>query len=227
MARDNILDMEDSLINEKLKKVDEVEQKKKMVAKRNEFNQRIDIIADKIIEFRERNAEEYLIEMLSTFLDVALDMRDLMDALEATSEGMQCIMAAIGFVDEILDFNTGMFRTSLEHNHSWWQRQKEKRQIKKAFKNNVGRMKTIADQMSSQVKFARTMMNEMKNVTTQLKKTTSKKDKKKKGAPAVSGRAEDYIQSRLHDRNAESGGNGESYTPTAKGGTDDISDIVG
>ena len=198
--------------------------------KRNEFNMRIDAIADKIIEFRERNAEEYLIEMLTTFLDVALDMRDLMDALEATSQGMQCIATAVGFIDEMLKFNMGMFETSLNQNYGFWQRFKEKRRIRKAIRNNAGRMKMVVYNMTGQLRFAQELVGEMKNVTVQLKKATGKKGKK---GEVPGGKAESYVQQRLSSRGGEtateSGGGAAKATPppaAPSGEVDSIDDII-
>ncbi len=226
MARQNVFEEMDARINEQTKKVETALHEQKVRETRNEFDARIDAIADKIIEFRERGAEEYLIEMLTTFLDVALDMRDLMDALEASSQGMQCIATAVGFIDEMLDFNMGMFEMSTNHNYGFWQRRREAKKIKKAIKNNVGRMKMVVKNMSGQVDFAKELVNEMKNATGKLRK---KMGKGKKGASG--NKAESYVQNRMNTR-AAGGGTSGGFTgsgavpppppPPSDGGIDDI-----
>ena len=226
MARQSIFGEMESRVGEQTKKVEATLHEQKIKETRNNFNARIDAIADKIIEFRERNAEEYLIEMLTTFLDVALDMRDLMDALEATSQGMQCIATAVGFIDEMLDFNMGMFETSLEHDYSFWKRVKQKRRIKKAIRNNAGRMKMVVKNMAGQLTFARNLVDEMKNVTAQLKKTTGKKSKK--GEP-IGGKAESYVKQRLSEREGTGAASPAASAPTAPSGggsVDNIDDIL-
>lgn len=230
MARQSVLSEMEANVGKHIVDVNTELHEQKIRETRNEFNSRIDAIADKIIEFRERNAEEYLIDMLKTFLDVALDMRDLMDALEATSQGMQCIATAVGFIDEMLEFNMGMFETSLNHNYGFWARLKEKRRIRKAIRNNAGRMKMVVYNMTSQLKFAQELVGEMKNVTVQLKKATGKKGKK--GEPSGI-KAESYIQQRLNARDSEtgtasSGGTASKATPppAATGDVDSIDDII-
>lgn len=228
MARQSVFGEMESRVDEQTKKVENTLHEQKVRETRNNFDARIDAIADKIIEFRERNAEEYLLEMLTTFLDVALDMRDLMDALEATSQGMQCIATAVGFIDEMLDFNMSMFETSLEHNYGFFARWKQKRRIKKAIRNNAGRMKMVVKNMTGQLTFARNLVDEMKNVTVQLRKSTAQKGKK--GEP-IGGKAESYVKSRMESRAAEKNGTSDSSAPAApapeKSGEDvGIDDIV-
>ncbi len=226
MARQSVFGEMESRVDEQTKKVENTLHEQKVRETRNNFDARIDAIADKIIEFRERGAEEYLLEMLTTFLDVALDMRDLMDALEATSQGMQCIATAVGFIDEMLDFNMGMFETSLQHDYGFFKRWKETRRIKKAIRNNAGRMKMVVKNMTGQLTFARNLVDEMKNVTKQLRKTTSKKGKK--GEPIVS-KAESYVKNRMESRAAEGGESAAAPNASAapKSGEDvGIDDIV-
>ncbi|MCH5350854.1 MAG: hypothetical protein J1F39_02665 [Clostridiales bacterium] len=230
MARQSVFTEMETSVGKRVKEVGTELHEQAVREKRNEFNTRIDAIADKIIEFRERNAEEYLIEMLTTFLDVALDMRDLMDALEATSQGMQCIATAVGFIDEMLEFNMGMFEVSLNHNYGFWQRLKEKRRIRKAIRNNAGRMKMVVYNMTGQLRFAQELVGEMKNVTVQLKKATGKKNKK--GEPS-GGKAESYVQQRLSKRGGEttteSNGGASTATPppaAPSGDLDSIDDIL-
>ena len=81
----------------------ERERKQKM----QEYDGKIMGLAEKTIEFIETYGEEdFRPQMLLSFLDVALEMKDVIKMLDGINVAMSCIFEAISFIDTAISFDT-------------------------------------------------------------------------------------------------------------------------
>ena len=146
---------------------------------------------------------------------------------------------AIQFLDTAIDFDNMMIEQSLDQNYGFFARMRHKRKMKKAIRNNIGRMRQIADGLKMKYSMATDMMKALSGVSSQLK-TSIVKSKKKKEAKAEKARkkglpveevtptaAELYIADYKKRNGLDDGEEGTEKTPdTATGsGSSDVSNI--
>lgn len=204
--------------------------------RQKEFDKKILTLADKAIEYE--NKDENLYALLESFLEVALEMKNLMESMSAINVAMETISDAVGFLDAAIEFDNVLMDDSLQHSYGFFSRLKLKAKMRKTIRNNRGRMLAIANSLQMKYTMATDMMKALTKVSSGLKGAIAKKNKKnvKKGgdANAAPSAAQLFMAERKkvndgdgYSDNSSSGGNkGVSGSSNAGVAAGDISDIV-
>ena len=169
-----------------------------MKAQKEKFDQSIEELADRALEAMEtRGKEDPITELLVNFLEVAIEMKDTMQTLEAINGAMQCVTDAIQFLDNALSMDQLMIESTMQHQYGFFARLKHKRQAKRAIRNHKNRMKQIVTNLEMKMEMAKSMVAIMKEFSVSMKKMSDKKKKKKgDGAAAAPSRAAAFLEER-------------------------------
>lgn len=220
----------------------ERERKQKM----QEYDGKIMGLAEKTIDFIEEYGEEdFRPQMLLSFLDVALEMKDVIKMLDGINVAMSCIFEAISFIDTAINFDTALQEESLQQSYGFFARWKRKRRMRRVIRNNQNRMNVAIDNILGQQKMAQDISESLRASCTHMRLTMNKRDEKRKKqeekkiaqgkatpAPAGPSKAQALIAELMKARGEkqESGAGSAPSVPSAgarpAGGTDDISDIL-
>lgn len=216
--------------------------------KLQEYDEKIAGLAQKAIDFiTEYGQEDFRSQMLVSFLDVALEMKDVIKMLDGINVAMACIFEAISFIDTAINFDTALQSESLATKYGFFARLKHKRRIRKVIRNNQNRLNVAIDNILGQQKMAQDISESLRASCTRMrmtmdrrsakrKKTEEKMIAKGKAAPAPAGpsKAQIMIAELMKARGVSadagqdapetSGGSGASGNTS--GGVNDISDIL-
>lgn len=205
------------------------QQQRLRVTKQREFEDKINLLADKALEYQSKDENLYL--LLESFLEVAIEMKKLMDSMNAINVAMEAISDAVGFLDAALDFDSVFMDQSLQNNYGFFARMKLKHKYHKTIKNNRGRMLAISKSLEMKYTMASDMMKALSNVSSGLKKSIEKSNKKMKKDVGGKSEGNSAAKSYLEQRKKELGGEFEDTssaptTPSSSGSVSDISDIL-
>ncbi len=226
-----------SNINDRTAEREKQRLKEQRETQQKQFEDKILELADKVILFEQtRGEQDSLTILLATFLDAAIEMRDLMETMTAINVAMECLTEAISFMDSAINFDTVLVQGTLTENHGFFARMKARRQMKKAINNNIGRMKQVSDGLVMKFKMVQTTISSMSTVADKLKGFMAKSTKKKAKASAKNGTVSttpSRASALLAERRAAAGGSSApsqgASAPTASapaGGVGDIGDIL-
>ncbi len=202
--------------------------------RQREFDQKILVLADKAIEFEHKDENLYV--LLESFLEVAIEMKNLMDSMSAINIAMETISDAVGFLDAALAFDDVLMNDSLQENYGFFARLKLKAKMRKTIRNNRGRMLAIANSLQMKYTMATDMMQALTKVSTGLKGSIAKKNKKKakKGGNSTA-TTPSAAQLFMAERKKTNGGGDDTSIPGVSGsaigggsgsGIGDIGDIL-
>ena len=209
-----------SNINDRTAQREKERLKEQRENQQKQFEDKILELADKVILFEQtRGEQDSLTILLATFLDAAIEMRDLMETMTAINVAMECLTEAISFMDSAINFDTVLVQGTLAENHGFIARWKARRQMKKAINNNIGRMKQVSDGLVMKFKMVQTTISSMSTVADKLKGFMAKSTAKKAKASAKNGTVSttpSRASALLAERRAAAGG---SSAPAAVGGS--------
>ncbi len=199
------------------------------------FYQRLDELAlatDRME--KERGAEDHLTILMQTFLEVAMELQDMMHTINSISTAMECLSDAIKFIDDAINFDKILFEDSVAQKHGWFARMKSRRLMKKAIRNNTGRMYELAESMVYKYKMVTGLSDAMQSACMKMKKVMGKQAEQRKKKIAQTSGAEPMEKSArmkafIHGVKVKKGLADESDAPSASapsssasGGIDDI-----
>lgn len=196
--------------------------------KKINFAKKQDKLLNKIIEFENKFGEDYyLVTMLKKFYEVSVEMETVMETMDAINDAMDCITESISFLDSALEFDQNLITGINSGDNGVFARWKAKRQMKKARRNTVGRMKSVI----SGFKFKYALMEDMVESMNGFAKSMSTGKgiiKNNKKGPSQTG-SNSEAQRRIAERRASMGSSsstGQAGTVSgASGGTDNYDDI--
>ncbi len=188
------------------------EQKKKSMEQQQFLAKQQELAETAAEVIMEYGRENYLSQILMTFLDVSIQMEGAIKTMQAVEKAMTCIGQAMNCMDSILDSYKLILEGSMEHKYGFWQRRKNKRQLKKAISNNVGRMMQICDSLVGSQELALSVATSLEKASRKMQAAMEKNQKKQakrqaklhKGepAPAVnSTKAEQMVKAIVESRN--------------------------
>lgn len=187
-----------------------------MRAAREQFDQRILDLADKALEFqRTRGEQDPITEILTTFLEVSLELRDTMQTLEAITGAMQCVTEAISFMDNAINVDQDMMDMTLEHKYTAFTRIKQRIKHYRVMRNQKARTQMIVSQIAAKMKMAQDMVQGMRAFSESMKRSMEKKNKKRKGSAPTNSRAAAFLASRAQETGAASGSAPSGPAPAA------------
>lgn len=202
-----------------------------------QFDAKLKELANKAVDFRIKYGEEnYLTELMMTFLEVATQLKEVVEVLSAVNVAMECLSDAIGFIDAAISFDEKLFDESLQQKYGVLARWKRRRKARKAIRNNVGRVQAIVEGITMKYQMAIEVMGSLKAACVKMQKCmkkkslAGKKDKASKGEsfgkPTA---ASDLINEVLRERGLSESdlpSSAPSAPAASSGGVSDIDDIV-
>ena len=203
-----------------------------------QFDAKLKELANKAVDFRLKYGENnYLTELMMTFLEVATQLKEVVEVLSAVNVAMECLSDAIGFIDAAISFDEKLFDDSLQQKYGVLARWKRRRKARKAIRNNVGRVQAIVEGITMKYQMAIEVMGSLKTACVKMQKCmkkkslAGKKDKASKGEsfgkPTA---ANDLINEVLRERGLSESELGsvpsEPASAKGEGGVSDIDDIV-
>ena len=208
-----------------MNKIKQEQNKKRMEQDKQQFLAKQQELAETAAEIiLEYGRENYLSQILMTFLDVSIQMEGAIKTMQAVEKAMTCIGQAMNCMDSILDSYKLILEGSLEHKYGFWQRRKNKRQLKKAISNNVGRMMQICDSLVGSQELALSVATSLEKASRKMQATMQKNAQKQakrqaklhkgEGAPSAnSTKAEEMVKAIVEAKNG-------TYEAPTSGGTE-------
>ena len=225
------------LLNEKISSdsygeiFDSIEKNKRIREKERkqaEFDQRILDLADKALEYENKDENTYV--LLESFLEVAIEMKNLMETMSAINVAMETISDAIGFIDAAIAFDNVLMEESLATNYGFFARLKLRAKMRKTIRNNRGRVLAIAKSLEMKYKMATDMQKALSGVGAKLKSAIGKKRKKSKTTAESStpSAAKLFLAERKASVGGSDGTTGSVASSSSGAGSSssDISDIL-
>lgn len=190
MAKDeqkqrDILDEEEQEINAKVEEVrrkqEEKRREKAVEVSKNNFKAKKEKLANRAAEFVIKyGKEDYRSQIMLTFLDVALQMEDAINLTHDVGTAMGCITEAITCMDDILTTNEFQIEGTVAVKYGFFARRKRKKQLRKAIRNNAGRMKQICDTLVGNQEMAQSIVNSLKKSSMKMQRMMQKNAEKQK-----------------------------------------------
>lgn len=176
----------DTIVTEEEKKENE-----RLRAERSQqFDRRVEVLANQAVDrMLEYGEEDYLTQMLTTFLDLAIQLKEMVKSLSAINLAMECLDDAVKFMDDSMNMDELLMKSWRAENYGFFARLKKKREMKKAIRNNVGRIQTAVDGLMLKYQMATDMttglQRAMIQINEKMKKQRAKKKKSKNSAIPV------------------------------------------
>lgn len=159
-----------------IKEKERIKQERLLEQNRRDFSARIEKLAERTVDMIEKNGEEhYLTQLLITFYDVAVQMEDIINTLQDVTTALSCITDAMKCMDGIMSLNSIALDSSLEENHGFWARRREKKRVKSVVKNNMGRIKSITDTLAGAQTIAFTTIDGLQEASENMQRVMAKR----------------------------------------------------
>ncbi len=196
-----------------MNKIRQEQNKKRMEQDKKQFLAKQQELAETAAEIiMEYGRENYLSQILMTFLDVSIQMEGAIKTMQAVEKAMTCIGQAMNCMDSILDSYKLILEGSMEHKYGFFQRRKNKRQLKKAISNNVGRMMQICDSLVGSQELALSVATSLERASKKMQAAMAKNQRKQakrqakmhkgEAAPAAnSSKAEEMVKAIVESKN--------------------------
>ncbi len=224
MANQTFKKFEDESISADVNKVrDETMEKIKFRDQKLVFDETIKELASKAAEFYEKYGEEdWRTSLLVNFLDLSLQMQDIIEVVTAFNVANEIIFQAIGLMNTSLKMSNGMM---LEMGTQTIKPFKQKMMLRKAVRNNKNTVKNMIRQMKVSIDMAAITAGMYEGLSESIsgimekmnaKRIKRRSSKKKKvgieSTNAASGRGMNMVKSIL---NGGAGENTEQFTPSS------------
>ncbi len=190
------------------------------------FNEGLIRLAERVMEY-EQMGDQSTYFVLKTFLDLAVEIQELMKNLNSISDAMYCLTEAIGFIDNSMKLDDERYTQSLAVKYGFFQRMKQKKKAKKAIKNNAARIQSLVDNISMKYEMASSMTQAMAKLGVKIKMKTEKVMAKSKARADKQGLGGAMQQTAskgdrfLEKLRAEKAGAGEGSAPVSGVGKSD------
>ena len=176
----------DSVTNEIAKQADEALQKVKFQDQKKKFNAKIDELAAQAAEFYKAYGEDdWRTSLLVNFLDLSLQMKDIIEVITAFNLANEIIFHALGLMNTSLNMTNGMM---LEVGQGQPSPLKQKLMMMRALRNNRNTVKNMIMQMKTSIEMASLTADMYQDLSLSISKIITKmngkreKKKKRQGA---------------------------------------------
>ena len=222
-------------------KVREAMEKEKFKKQKKLFDEKIEELTTRATEFYTKYGEEdWRTSLLVNFLDMSLQMQDIIEVIESFNIANEIIFSALGLMNTSLEMSNGFMKNlAMQQQQPVWRRKLENwkalRNTRRTVKNMIGQMMNslqLATETASMyeglsVSIA-AMMDKMNGKRAKAKAKAQKKAGGN-GAPSMgSGRGLDLVKKKI----SEQGGSAAPSTPSGSapsapaGGSTGIDDIL-
>lgn len=207
----------------------------RLAERKVQFGAKMQKLADTYLRLeKERGTEDPIVGLLVTFLDAALEMQTMMESMEAINTAMSCVTEGIKFLDDAINFDQQMIKETTKENYGFFARFKARREMKKAIRNNAGRMLRVVDGLSMKHEMITSMVDAMSKAGVKIKQRSEKMAQKRAkkaakrpgGAPTGPSAAQRFLDSRRAELGMGGGTGSSAGAAPAASGSSDISDIL-
>ena len=196
-------------------KADEALQKIKYKEQKQKFDQKIQELADQAAVFYNQYGEEdWRTSLLVNFLDLSLQMKDIIEIVTAFNVANEIIFHAMNLMNTSLNMTNGMMLEVGQNSISPF---KQKLMMRRAIRHNKNTVKNMIEQMKTSIQMASLTADMYQDlsvsITGVMNKLNNKREKKKSKTPTpamgTSQRGMDMV------RNLAAGGGATSAKPSA------------
>lgn len=167
----------DSGANEIAKQADEALQKVKFQDQKKKFNAKIDELANQAAEFYKAYGEDdWRTSLLVNFLDLSLQMKDIIEVVTAFNLANEIIFHALGLMNTSLNMTNGMM---LEVGQGQPSPFKQKMMMRRALRNNRNTVKNMIMQMKTSIEMASLTADMYQNLSFSISKIITKMNGKR------------------------------------------------
>ena len=139
---------------------------------------KIDNLADKILDAKEKNKPQAHIDMLTNFLNMVLSLNNSVEQITDFAYLLDTLNEFIGTLDAVLGFSNNIFAGSLNKKFGFWQRMKAKKESKKVVNNVVGRMKVLEYRITGTFEMTNAAVVALEKAGYKIKKSIEKENVK-------------------------------------------------
>ena len=159
--------------------IDRELQERQLQERMVKLDQRMESVLSKYLEFEALYGEnDYRTTLMKSVLETAVAMRDIINTLSGIKEAFSYMFEAMDIVDLTFNiFQEGLL-SSTKANYGFFARMKQKRQIRKAIKNNVNRMSQITTMMGAMQNIADTTVMAIAKSSRKMQTAMTKRNKK-------------------------------------------------
>ena len=182
------------------------------------YNQKVDELSEKIVYHSKLKTEtsQQIVEILLPFLEVAIEMQGIIEIVTSINEVVTLIGDAINILDTTMKSSNDVLTSTTQVKYGFFQRMKQKMQIRRAKANNQRRVKSLTDNIVGHYEMAMSMAEQFKVIPGQMRsamnrvKNRNNKKKKTKGGTEEPTRYElsDNLKKVLSDKGADLEGMG-------------------
>ena len=167
----------DSGANEISKQADEALQKVKFQDQKKKFNAKIDELANQAAEFYKAYGEDdWRTSLLVNFLDLSLQMKDVIEVITAFNLANEIIFHALGLMNTSLNMTNGMM---LEVGQGQPSPLKQKLMMMRALRKNRNTVKNMIMQMKTSIEMASLTADMYQNLSFSISKIITKMNGKR------------------------------------------------
>ena len=159
--------------------IDRELQERQLQERMVKLDQRMESVLTKYLEFEATYGEnDYRTTLMKSVLETAVAMRDIINTLSGIKEAFSYMFEAMDIVDLTFNiFQEGLL-SSTKTSYGFFARMKQKRQIKKAIRNNVNRMNQITTMMGAMQNIADTTILAIAKSSRKMQTAMTKRNKK-------------------------------------------------
>lgn len=222
------------------KQVEEAMQKNKFNMQKKQFEEKIEELANRAAEFYEKYGEEdWRTSLLVNFLDMSLQMQDIIEVVQSFNIANEIIFGALGLMNTSLEMSNGFMVDLATQQQSSFKR---KMIYRKALRNNRKTVKAMVSQMMVSIEMASltagmyeglsvsiaSMMDKMNGKRAKEKAKAQKKAGEGGSASMGNGRGLDLVKKKITEQggsvapSAPAGGAAPSAPAGGSTGIDDI-----
>jgi len=159
--------------------IDRELQERKLKERMDKLDQRMESVLTKYLEFEAKYGEnDYRTTLMKSVLETAVAMKDIIDTLSGVKEAFNYMFEAMDIIDLTFNiFQEGLLN-STKSDYGFFARLKQKRQIRKAIRNNVNRMNQITTMMGAMQNIADTTIVAIAKSSHRMQTAMAKRNKK-------------------------------------------------
>lgn len=234
MSKQNFKQFEDkdSSMADVTAEASEALQKIKFQEQKRQFDAKIQELANTAAEFCSKYGEEdWRTSLLINFLDLSLQMQDIIEVVTAFNVANEIIFNAIGLMNTSLNMSNGMtMQLAANQVHPW----KQRFIIRKAIRTNKNTVKNMLYQMQSSIQMASLTAGMYEDMSVSISKIMNKMNMKKEKAKtkkpqtsisANSGRGMDMVKN-IMSKNGQAAPALKPAAPTPSNGDSGLDGVL-
>ena len=194
-------------------------EKREMEETKRRFDERMNELADLVLEYQEtRGLEDPITVMLTNFLDAALRMQEVTRTVEAISLAMDCVTEGITFIDSLNSMDSKMMEQTMQEKYTFRRRMQQKRMFRRTIKNHQNRIRQMFNGLKLKMQMSQEMVRQMEGFSRSMQGAFGGRRKKKDAQPPLSATTSAFLAERAKARSGDAIAAGGGTAPAPAGG---------